>query len=133
MIRVTDLKPGDEIQGWMRLGYALFKTRKIDGGFRMCTPTRAQTAKSGDLSTFLGLVTANDVLNKQVTLEVQEKNQNSRPVGDSFTVIVPYRYLRRLTLFSKINYFPKPNTKPGYQPFGWAPYRTQEEVLLVWS
>lgn len=137
-IRVTELKPGDEILGWMKIGYALRKGRNVATGlsFRY-VPSRPERYDFDDLSRFTGLLTKNDVVNKILTVEVQEMNRYAMAVSPALTADIPYLALTRLRRLSKIN-FPGKAQNPA-RPTQIAigshnrNYRTDEEVILRWT
>lgn len=135
---VTELKPSDELLGWMRIGFALRKGRNVATGlpFRY-VPGRPERYDFDDLSRFTGLLTHNDVVNQVLVVEVQEMNRYAMAVSESVRVEIPYAALKRLRRLSKINYPGKPQNpaRPTQIAIGShnRNYRTTEEVLLKWT
>lgn len=138
MLRVADLKPGDEIFGWMKNGFALRKGRNVATGqsFRF-VPSKPTRFEGEDLSRFTGLLTKNDVANKILVVEVQEMNRFAMAVSPPLRAEIPYLALTRLRRLSKTAYPGKPQNpkRPTQIAIGTEnrPYRTIEEVLLTWS
>jgi hypothetical protein len=138
MLRVVDLKPGDEILGWMKNGFGLRKGRNAATGqvFRY-VPGKASRFEGEDLSRFTGFLTKNDVANKILVVEVQEMNRYAMAVSPPIRAEIPYLALIRLRRVSKIAFPGKPQNpkRPTQIAIGTEnrPYRTIEEVLLKWS
>lgn len=136
-LHVTDLQPADEVQAWMRLGFAIRKARKTDGTIYRYVPAKAQKAKPGDLTSFSGIVIQNDVTEKVLTLQVADNNSLMRPTsyGESLIVSISYSSFGRLRRISKFTFEPKEEskTRPTGKALGTAfkAYRTAEEVSLV--
>ena len=138
MLRVVDLKPGDEILGWMKNGFGLRKGRNAATGqvFRF-VPGKPTRFEGDDLSRFTGLLAKNDVANKILIVEVQEMNRYTMAVSPAVRAEIPYLALIRLRRLSKTAFPGKPQNpkRPTQMAIGSSnrPYRTIEEVLLTWS
>lgn len=134
MVTVLNLKPGDEVFGWLRSGYALKKARRADGFVCRYVPSRPVRFENSDLSKFVGLITHNDTQNHVLTISVQEKAFLGQPVGEILDAYVPYAALKAMRRRSKISYPGKPEypARPTRQGIGtqYYSYRTSEEVQL---
>lgn len=138
MLKVTDLRPGDELLGWMKLGFALRKDRNAATGmpFRYVPSTPARYSLD-DLSKFTGLLIHNDVTQGILSVEVQEMNRYAMAVSSPLPVDIPYLALSRLRRLSEVNFPGKPQNP--YRPTQIAigshnrNYRTTEEVSLRWT
>jgi hypothetical protein len=138
MVRVTELKPGDEILGFMKNGFALRKARNAATGLAYrYVPSRPERYDFDDLSRFTGLVTRNDVAGQLLVVEVQEMNRYAMAVSPAITAEIPYLALSRLRRLSKINFPGKPQNpaRPTQIAIGShnRNYRTAEEILLRWT
>lgn len=138
MLRADQLLPGDEILGWMKIGFALrvgrnAHTKEI---YRF-VPGRPERFERDDLNRFTGLLTANDTVNRILTVEVQAVNRFAQACSPAMRAQIPYMALSRLRRLSKVNYPGKPQNprRPTQIAIGSEnrAYRTIEEVLLKWS
>lgn len=137
-LKVIELQPGDEILGWMKLGFALRKDRNAATGmpFRYVPSTPSRYSQE-DLSRFTGFLVRNDTTQGILSVEVQEMNRYAMAVSAPLPVDIPYLALSRLRRLSKVNFPGKPQNP--YRPTQIAigshnrNYRTVEEVLLRWT
>jgi len=138
LVDITEIKTGDEVLGWLRLGLALVPTRTKDGSLLYTVPSKPRRAIAGTLTAFIGLISANDTSAKVLTLHVMPMNSDLRPLGNAYTselVSIHYTALSRMRLMSKIAFAPREETgQPGKKdPIGataFKPYKTLTEVKL---
>lgn len=138
MVRIIDIKPGDELLGWMKLGYGLRKERNVATGqlYRIVEP-KAVRFSYDDLSRWTGWVVSNDVANRVLYVETQAMNRYTMASGDKIFSQVPYLAIKQLRRLSKMTFPGKPQNplRPTQVAIGSQnrPYRTIEEVLLTWT
>ncbi len=135
VIRITDLKAGDEILGFMRLGLALERARRADGeAIYRFVPSRPQKAGPSALTRWHGLVSSNDTTNKILKVTVTPVNSLMFAGREHLPAEISYTALSRVRIFSKISFAPRPEkiTRPTSKALGTAfkPFRTLTEVLL---
>ena len=137
MRRISDLKPGDSIFGWMKLGFALRKQRRVDGSLYRDVPTRHDRFDKDDLQQFIGMVIANDTVNHILTVDTSRMTKMERAVEPPLRSEIPYLFLKRVRYISKYAHFPRPQNplRPTQiaKGTGFYAYRTQEEVDLTWN
>lgn len=133
-VRITDLVPGDEIYGYMRLGLAITKAVRGNGSVYGIVPSRTQRAGPSDLTRWQGTVIQNNVSENVISCNITATSSEMLPLNrESLSVDIHYSALKRLRLLSKINFEPHPwnNTFPANFPdAAFKPYRTFTEVLL---
>lgn len=133
--RIKDLKAGDEVLGFMRLGLALEKRRSADGEtiFRI-VPKRPQKASSSALTRWYGLVSSNDTVTGILKVTVTAVNSQGFAGRESLPAEVSYTALSRLRIYSKIAFEPRPEKvgRPTSKALGTAfkPFKTLTEVIL---
>lgn len=136
-LRVIDIVPGDEILGWMRIGFALKRGRAVNGSVYMYVPTKAQRAAPTDMNRYTGWVVANNVAAKVLVVEVQQMNRYTMAVSTPVRAEIPYMTMYRLRRLSKVVFPGKPENpeRPTHRAIGSQnrPYRTIEDVLLTWT
>jgi len=138
LVDISEIKTGDEVLGWLKLGLALVPTRMKDGSLLYTVPSKPRRAIAGTLTAFTGLVSSNDTSAKVLTLHVMPMNSDLRPLGNAYTselVSIHYTALSRMRLLSKIAFVPREETgQPGKKdPLGataFKPYKTLTEVKL---
>ena len=135
VVRIADLKAGDEIVGFMRLGLALEKARRADGeSIYRYVPSRPQKAGPSALTRWHGLVSSNDTTNKILKVTVTALNSVMFTGREHLPAEVSYSSLGRVRVYSTIAFEPKEEkvTRPTSKALGTAfkPYRTLTEVLL---
>lgn len=135
-ITVRDLKAGDQVLGFMRLGLALEKGRRADGEsiFRF-VPSRPQKASSSAFTRWHGFVNSNDTKLGILKVTVTAVNSLGFATGkESLPAEISYTALSRLRIYSKIAFEPKPekSSRPTSKGFGTAfkPFKTLTEVIL---
>jgi hypothetical protein len=137
MIYVTDLLPGDEIQGWMKLGFALKKQRRVDGTLFYAVPDRASNVEKDDLTRFVGWIVSNNTTTHVLVVEVVHLNSRGRVYGDPIQTTLHYSVLKRVRKISRISYPARAQNplRPTHVAIGtgYSAYRTVEEVMLKWS
>lgn len=145
-IHITALRPGDELQCWMRLGLALKPVVKGDGTPYYIVPPKPTTAASGDLTRFIGWVVVNDPGLRYLTLHVSAMNSWQQAVvrGTPRQADIAYSVFQRIRRYSKVTTPGKPEVASTVGGKGWRrpgsiapfngtanrPYRTVEEVRL---
>lgn len=137
MVKVTELQPGDPILGWMKIGFALRKERTATGIIFRSVPSRPDRFDKDDLQQFTGLVVHNDVEQKILHVECSRMTAMTRAVEPPLPAEIHYWAFKRIRLISKRAFTPKSQNplRPTQHALGTGSYayRTQEEVLLVWS
>lgn len=137
MTTVLELRPGDNILGWMRIGYALKKGRTATGVIYRFVPAKAERFDQDDLQQFTGLVVANDTTQHILRVEVSRMNRYLMPVSESLPAEIHYGALHRLRKVSQVANAPRPQNprRPTAvaKGTGYYPYRTVEEVSLRWK
>jgi hypothetical protein len=133
-VRITDLVEGDEVYGYMRLGLAIFKVRRVNGYIYGQVPSKPQRAGPSDLTRWQGSVRANNIEENVLTCQVTATTSDMLPVNrESYLVDLHYSSFSRLRLISKINFEPRPenHTFPAnFEDAAFKPYRTFTEVLI---
>jgi hypothetical protein len=133
-MHVSELKNGQEVQGWVRPGLALSLGRNADGSVFRYVPMRARPSRQNDLQRFLGWVSANDsdmqVLSLNVTGIGPRGGSNQEP---ALPVNIAYPVFARLRLLSAISYpvSTKQDIRHPTNNSHFMPYRTLVEVSLV--
>ncbi len=135
MIKVTDLKSGDEVLGWMRLGFAITKTLRGDATVQWEVPLKAQSVSRDDIDRFIGLVSSNDTNSGVLNLSIHRMNEYKRlvPGGPQVVVALPYWSLKRLRLISKVAKDPKsdnPTFPANFVDARFRAFKTTVEVKL---
>ena len=135
--KITELQPGDTIFGWMKMGFALRKERTATGVLFRSVPPRRDRFDKDDLQQFTGMVVRNDTVNHILHVECSRMTAMTRAVEPSLPAEIHYLAFKRIRYVSKHAFPPKGEnplrpTRRGYGT-GFYAYRTQEEVLLIWS
>lgn len=137
MRRISDLRPGDSIFGWMKLGFALRKQRQVDGSLYRDVPTRHDRFDKDDLQNFIGMVISNDPVNHILVVDTSRMTKMGRSVEPPLRSEIPYMMFKRIRYISKYAHTPRPqnpvhptNIATGT---GFFAYRTQEEVDCTWN
>lgn len=137
MRKVKELRPGDPILGWLKLGFALVKERTATGVLYRTVPSRPDRFDKDDLQQFTGMVIGNDTENCILRVEVSRMTRYTRAVEPPLSAEIHYLAFKRIRLVSKHAFPPKPQNplRPTQHAFGTGSYayRTQEEVLLRWN
>ena len=137
MKRISELKQGDPIMGWMKLGFALRKQRRVDGTLFRDVPSQHDRFDKDDLQQFVGMVLANDTVNHILTVDVARATPMKRAVEPPLPADIHYLAFKRIRLVSKFAHTPRVQNPmwPTQQAIGTAfqAYRTQEEVDLTWN
>jgi hypothetical protein len=134
-IRITQLVPGNEIQGYMTIGRALKVGRNPDGSLFRYVPLKSCMAQAGDLQKFLGQIIYNDIEMLTLTLSVAKMGNSANLLEpQSLTASIAYPLLQKIRILSAINYDPKPKSviRPNDKLQEYRPYRTISEVILKW-
>ena len=134
-IYISDLKPADEIQAWVKLGFALKKGRNPDGSLFRFVPNKPMRADPDDLTRFTGWVVSNDPDSRTLLLHVQKNDSHGTPVSrESLQAAVSYSIFQRVRKFSDVAFEPREQslTRPTGKAIGTAfkAYRIVEEVVL---
>jgi len=135
-VRIQDLNPPDEVYGYMRLGMAVTKVRRVDGSLYAVVPNKPQKAGPDDLTRFQGVVVNNNTDEQVLTLYITSTDSMMRAMNKSqsrLRVDIHYSAFRRLRLISQINYPPHDfnYTFPAnFEDAAFKPYRTFTEVLI---
>lgn len=136
MRKISDLRPGDSIFGWMKLGYALRKQRRADGSLYRDVPSRHDRFDKDDLQNFIGMVISNDPVNHILTVDTSRMTKMGRSVEPPLRSDIHYLALKRIRYISAYAHAPRPQNplRPTNVAIGtgFQAYRTQEEVDLVW-
>ncbi len=137
MRKVTDLRPGDSIFGWMKIGFALQKARTATGVIYRQVPSRHDRFDKDDLQQFVGAVVRNDTTRHILTVDCSRMTSKGRAVEPPLLAEIHYLAFKRIRYISKFAYPPKPENplRPTRQGIGtgFYAYRTQEEVQLIWN
>lgn len=133
-LRVVDLVKGDHVYGYMRLGLAIKKVRRVDGYVYGVVPKKPQRIRNDDLTRWQGTVVLNNVAENVLTVQITNTNSLMKPLN-SFSLMTDMHYssLSRLRLLSEISFEPRQdnNTFPANFPdAAFKPYRTFTEVLI---
>ena len=133
-VRISDLVEGDEVYGYMRLGLAVMKVRRVDGYIYGQVPSKPRKAGPSDLTRWQGTVRRNNVTENVVTCQVTATSSEMLPLNrTSLLVDLHYSSFKRLRLLSQINFEPHQhnNTFPANFPdAAFKPYKTFTEVLI---
>lgn len=136
-IKITDLKPGDSIFGWMKIGFALRKDRTARGSLYYSVPSVRDRFNKDDLQQFVGLVVENDTVNHILHVDCSRMTKMTRAVEPPLPAEIHYLAFKRIRLISKYAFPPRPQNplRPTQEAMGtgFYAYRTQEEVQLTWS
>lgn len=134
-IYITDLIPGDEILGWMRLGLALTKEVTGSGYVYMKVPDKPGSAKLSDLTRWVGTVVKNNVDEKVLTVRVTRTDSRAN-LGynrDIYVADMSYTSLQRVRKFSVIH-VPAREDNPTFpanlEDAAYKPFRTLTEVVI---
>jgi len=137
MRKISELRPGDSILGWMKIGYALRKQRRADGTIFRDVPSRHDRFDKDDLQNFMGMVIANDTVNHILSVDCARMTKLERAVEPPLRADIHYLAFKRVRLVSKYAHFPRPQNplRPTQVAMGtgFYAYRTQEEVDLTWN
>jgi hypothetical protein len=135
--RISDLQPGDQIFGWMKIGFALQKQRNPDGTLFRTVPSRKDRFDKDDLQQFVGMVVSNDTVNHVLRVDVARMTKLTRAVEPPLPAEIHYLAFSRVRLISKYPLPGRPQNPlwPTQVALGtgFYAYRTQEEVLLTWT
>lgn len=136
MISVLELRPGDSVLGWMRIGFALRKGRTATGVIYRYVPSKPERFSQDDLQQFTGHIMSNDTERQLLRIAVSRMNRFTMPVEASLPAEIHYGALLRLRKLSSFAHSPKPQNplRPTAMLYrtGNHPYRTAEEVSLRW-
>lgn len=135
-VKIQDLVPGQEVYGYMRLGFGIYSVRRKDGSVYGQVPSKPRRRKTYDLTRFQGQVQNNNVDEQTITITVTRTDSmmramNRDPVG--WSVDIHYSNFSKLLLISPINYEPRQEnlTFPANFPdAAFKPYRTFTRVIL---
>lgn len=140
MQTLYDINIGDEIQAYMKLGLSLELAIDKNGVPYRYVPSKPRRASASAISRFNGIVIANDVINKILTLSVVGINSNRIPASTSISTNVDIHYssLKKVLLFSKYHFEPKEELRHGaqYRPTtnalgtAYRPYRTLVSIQI---
>lgn len=135
-VRIQDLEPPNEVYGYMRLGLAVTKVRRVDGSLYAVVPNKPQKAGPDDLTRFQGVVVNNNTTEQVLTLYITSTDSMMRAMNKDqsrLRVDIHYSAFSRLRLISQINYPPHDYnlTFPAnLEDAAFKPYRTFTEVLI---
>ena len=135
-VRITDLKPGDEVYAYMRLGRALEQGQRGDTSVYGRIPSRNQKARSEDLTRWQGTVLVNNTEEQVLTCQVTRTDSMMRAMNREpkrWVADIHYTAFQRLRLISQINFRPikKNLTFPAnFSDARFKPYRTFTEVII---
>lgn len=136
-LKITELRPGDPILAWMKLGFALRKERTATGIIYRAAPRKAEQFDQDDLQQFTGLVTANDTVNHILRVECSRMTSMTRATEPPLSAEIHYLAFKRIRKVSKHAFPPRAENplRPTRRALGtgFYAYRTQEEVLLIWD
>lgn len=141
MRTLFDLKPGDEVQAYMRLSLALEVGRYKDGTPYRFVPGKPQRASERAITRFQGTVIANDVLRGILCVNTAAINSIRRPLSNSINMVaeISYSSFDRVFILSPYSYEPRPEIRRGgnmYRPTtkalgtNYKPYRTLEALHI---
>ena len=135
--KITDLRAGDSIFGWLKIGFALRKERTATGVIYRSVPPRRDRFDKDDLQQFTGMVVRNDLVNHILHVDCSRMTHMMRAVGESLPAEIHYLALKRVRFVSPFAYAPRPQNplRPTQHAMGTGnyAYRTQEEVQITWS
>lgn len=141
-MHITDLTPGMEVYGWLKLGLALKVAVQGDGSPHYQVPTKPRRARAGDITRFVGTVSRNDASNRVLTLNVTPVNSQGKSYGSGLSVDIAYSAFQRLRLISAYSHIPVQPIASTAAGKGWKrpgsinsatskkPYRLVTEVKL---
>lgn len=135
-IRITDLKRGDEVYAYMRLGRALEQGQRGDTSVYGRIPSRNQKARPEDLTRWQGTVLVNNTDEQVLTCQVTRTDSMMRAMNREprqWVADIHYSAFSRLLFISPINFEPiKENlTFPANFPdAAFKPYRTFTRVII---
>lgn len=135
-MRVEDLKAGDEVLGFMRMGLALRVGRTAKGHLFRYVPSAPCPAKTSDIQRFAGTVISNDTENKILRVNTTNVSARGIPLNNESPPLnaeISYTALRRLVMYSKVSFEPKEGnlTFPAnFESTKFRPYKTMTEVKL---
>lgn len=135
--KIGELKAGDSIYGWMKIGFALRKERRVDGQLFRSVPSKPDRFDKDDLQQFVGMVISNDTVNHILQVDCSRMSSKGNPSEAPIPAEVHYLAFKRIRLISKQAFPPKPENplRPTRQAIGtgFFAYRTQEEIALLWT
>lgn len=138
-MHITQLRAGDQVLGFMRLGLALTLTTKGDGTPYWQVPRSPRRARSQDITKFIGVVLQNNIDQQVLTVQCSAANSMQAPTGASYIADISYTALFRLRYISQISIEPTQPVIATVGGKGWSrpgsnkrrsPYRTYTEVKL---
>lgn len=133
-LRIADLVPGNEVYGYMRLGLAVEKVRRVDGTVYGRVPHKPHRIGPSDLTRWQGTVYINNVSENVLTCNITATTSDMTPINrESLFVDFHYSAFSRLRLLSQINHEPHQhnNTFPAnFADAAFKPYKTFTEVLI---
>jgi hypothetical protein len=130
-IRIEDLRPGASIRGALKNGYALKKHRNPDGTLFYAAPSKGTTFSPTDLQFFIGMVIANDPLNKILRMAVGEVTPQGRPVGGTLVAEIHYLALKHLLVIDLFSTAPRVKNPMNLTlNYKYSSYRKSRKVLL---
>ncbi len=134
-ISITELVPGDEVWGWMRLGFALKQGRTVHGLIYRYVPDKATRAESGDLTRFVGLVMINNTTTSVITLSVSQLGSRGIATNREQPKAVDIHYsnlqrMRKLGPTVASQYTDNLTFPANFEDAKFKPYRTLIEVRL---
>lgn len=135
-VKVQDLISGQEVYGYMRLGFGIYQVRRKDGSVYGQVPSKPRRRRTYDLTRFQGTVQQNNTNEQTITVTVTRTSshmlpQNRDPHG--WSVDIHYSNLSKLLLISPISYEPHQHnlTFPANLPdAAFRPYKTFTRVIL---
>lgn len=135
-VKVEDLVPGQEVYGYMRLGFGIYQVRRKDGSVYGQVPSKPRRRRTYDLTRFQGTIQRNNVDEQTITITVTRTNsmmlaQNRDPHG--WSTDIHYSNFSKLLLISQINYEPRQDnlTFPAnLADSAFKPYKTFTRVIL---
>lgn len=115
MKTMKDLKAGDELICYMRLGLALSLGRKPDGSVYRYVPTRTQRARPEDLTRFMGTVRTNHTDVGVISMSSVGISAQRRPMAHSPTAQVEVQWgsFSRVLLISPYAFEPREENRSG--------------------
>lgn len=130
MTTIWDLKPGDELICWPRIGLNPQLVRARDGAY-VTTPSKPTRFKTTSYDRFRAYVVSNDSANNLITLRVSKASTNYlSPSGESYLGRFHYSSFARVRLVSPYSHEPTPpQNKTPFEARRY-PYRTVVDVKL---
>lgn len=139
MPHISEIKPGQTLQCWMRSGAPLLLTRDVKGRLSYVVSPKPVTGSSEDqVNQFWGRVVSNDTLNQVILVNATPyRNYFTTPIGASLQARIHYSTFKRVRLLSD-TVFPGRATTPADRPTKvtplggteFRPYRTTVEVEI---